>query len=56
MQGNLYATNEKKPYTAGVVNDKTKVSILDFENNIFNSNISMQGGKKIWFNSPDAYS
>lgn len=56
MQGNLYATNEKKPYTAGVVNDKTKVSILDFENNIFNSNISLQGGKKIGFNSPDAYS
>ena len=28
--------------------------ILDFENNIFNSNISMQGGK-IGFNSQDAY-
>lgn len=55
MQGNLYATNEKKPYTTSVVNDKTKVSILDFENNIFNSNISMQSGKKIGFNSPDAY-
>ena len=54
MQGNLYATNEKKPFTTGVVNDKTKVSILDFENNIFNSNISMQGGK-IGFNSQDAY-
>ena len=54
MQGNLYATNEKKPYTTGVVNDKTKVSILDFENNIFNSNISMQGGK-IGFSSQDAY-
>ena len=24
MQGNLYATNEKKPYTTGIVNDKTK--------------------------------
>ena len=56
MQGNSYATNDKKPYTTGVVNDKTKVSILDFENNIFNSNISMQSGKKIGFNSPDAYS
>ena len=56
MQGNLYATNEKKPYTTGIVNDKTKVSILDFENNIFNSNISIQSGKKISFNSTDAYS
>ena len=54
MQGNLYATNEKKPYTTGVVNDKTKVSILDYENNIFNSNISIQGGK-IGFNSQDPY-
>ena len=56
MQGNSYATNEKKPYTTGIVNDKTKVSILDFENNIFNSNISIQSGKKISFNSTDAYS
>ena len=55
MQGNLYNTDDKKPYSSGIVNDKTKCSLLDYNNSIFNSNISMQSDKKISFLASNTY-
>ena len=55
MNGNSYNIDDKRPYVSGITNNRDSVSVIDFNNNIFNSNISIRSGKKISFNSSDTY-
>lgn len=56
MLGNSYNNSDKKPFSISYTNDTSKVSVVDFNANIFNANISINGGKRVGFTSPDSYS